>query len=56
MKIVEAKVIVCSPGRNFVALKVTTEDGVYGWYDAQLVGRASRLKHGGVTGLRLRPL
>ena len=30
MKIVDAKVIVCSPGRNFVTLKITTEDGIHG--------------------------
>ena len=39
MRIVEAKVIVCSPGRNFVTLKITTEDGVYGLGDATLNGR-----------------
>jgi mannonate dehydratase len=39
MKIAEAKVIVCSPGRNFVTLKLTTEDGVYGVGDATLNGR-----------------
>src|ERR671934_1568551 len=39
MKIVEAKVIVCSPGRNFVTLKIATEDGVYGLGDATLNGR-----------------
>lgn len=39
MKIVDAKVIVCSPGRNFVTLKVVTEDGVYGIGDATLNGR-----------------
>ncbi len=39
MKIVDAKVVVCSPGRNFVTLKVTTEDGVYGLGDATLNGR-----------------
>ena len=39
MRIVDAKVIVCSPGRNFVTLKVTTEDGVYGLGDATLNGR-----------------
>src|SRR6185436_8199040 len=39
MKIVDAKVIVCSPGRNFVTLKVTTDDGVYGLGDATLNGR-----------------
>ena len=30
MRIVDGKVIVCSPGRNFVTLKLVTEDGVYG--------------------------
>jgi mannonate dehydratase len=39
MKIVDAKVIVCSPGRNFVTLKITTEDGVSGLGDATLNGR-----------------
>src|SRR5438309_12091643 len=39
VKIVDAKVIVCCPGRNFVTLKVTTEDGVYGLGDAILNGR-----------------
>src|SRR5436190_23008631 len=36
MRIIDAKVIVCSPGRNFVTLKVTTEDGIYGLGDATL--------------------
>src|ERR1700684_1346461 len=39
MKIVDAKAIVCCPGRNFVTLKVTTEDGAYGLGDATLNGR-----------------
>src|SRR5260370_42006406 len=39
MKITDAKVIVCSPGRNFVTLKVTTEDGISGLGDATLNGR-----------------
>jgi mannonate dehydratase len=39
MRIVEAKVIVCCPGRNFVTLKLVTEDGVYGLGDATLNGR-----------------
>ena len=39
MKIVDAKVIVCSPGRNFVTLKLVTEDGVSGIGDATLNGR-----------------
>src|SRR6516162_382534 len=39
MKIVDAKVIVCCPGRNFVTLKVITEDGIYGLGDATLNGR-----------------
>ena len=39
MRIVDGKVIVCCPGRNFVVLKLTTEDGVYGMGDATLNGR-----------------
>lgn len=39
MKIVEAKVIVCSPDRNFVTLKLTTESGQTGIGDATLNGR-----------------
>src|SRR5262249_12978261 len=39
MKIVDAKVIVCCPDRNFVTLKLITEDGVYGLGDATLNGR-----------------
>src|ERR1044072_3634145 len=39
MKIVDAKVIVCCPGRNFVTLKLIAEDGVYGLGDATLNGR-----------------
>ena len=39
MRIVDARVIVCSPGRNFVTLKLVTEDGVYGLGDATLNGR-----------------
>jgi mannonate dehydratase len=39
MKIVEARVIVCSPGRNFVTLKITTDAGVSGLGDATLNGR-----------------
>ncbi|CAN5580478.1 D-galactonate dehydratase family protein [soil metagenome] len=39
MKITGAKVIVCSPGRNFVTLKVHTDEGVYGLGDATLNGR-----------------
>src|SRR5579862_721876 len=39
MKIVDAKVIVCSPARNFVTLKITTGDGIYGLGDATLNGR-----------------
>ena len=39
MRIVDAKVIVCCPGRNFVTLKVVTEDGVHGLGDATLNGR-----------------
>jgi mannonate dehydratase len=39
VKIVDGQVIVCSPGRNFVTLKLVTEDGVYGLGDATLNGR-----------------
>lgn len=39
MKITDAKVIVCSPGRNFVTLKIFTDQGVYGLGDATLNGR-----------------
>ena len=39
MKITGAKVIVCSPGRNFVTLKIETDAGVYGLGDATLNGR-----------------
>ena len=39
MKIRGGSVIVCSPGRNFVTLKLETEDGVYGLGDATLNGR-----------------
>ena len=34
-----ADVLVTSPGRNFVTLKITTSDGVVGWGDATLNGR-----------------
>jgi len=39
LKIVDAKVIVCSPDRNFVTLKIVTQDGLYGLGDATLNGR-----------------
>src|SRR5215475_6583366 len=39
MKIVDAKVNICCPGRNFVTVKIVTEDGVYGLGDATLNGR-----------------
>jgi mannonate dehydratase len=39
MKIVDAKAIVCCPGRNFVTVRITTEDGVHGLGDATLNGR-----------------
>lgn len=39
MKIIDAKVIVCSPGRNFVTVKITTESRVYGIGDATVNGR-----------------
>jgi len=39
LRIVDAKVIVTCPGRNFVTLKVVTDDGVTGVGDATLNGR-----------------
>ena len=39
MKIIATKVIVCSPGRNFVTLKIITDEGIYGIGDATLNGR-----------------
>ena len=39
MKITDAKVLVCSPGRNFVTLKIYTDQGIYGLGDATLNGR-----------------
>lgn len=39
MKITDAKVIVSCPGRNFVTLKIVTDEGVYGIGDATLNGR-----------------
>jgi mannonate dehydratase len=39
MKITAARVIVTSPGRNFVTLKIETDQGVHGVGDATLNGR-----------------
>jgi mannonate dehydratase len=39
MVIQDAEVIVCSPGRNFVTLKIKTDEGIYGLGDATLNGR-----------------
>ncbi|HTK03099.1 MAG TPA: D-mannonate dehydratase ManD [Bordetella sp.] len=39
MKITSARVIVCSPGRNFVTLKIETDQGLTGIGDATLNGR-----------------
>jgi mannonate dehydratase len=39
MKIVSARVIVTSPDRNFVTLKIETDEGLYGLGDATLNGR-----------------
>ena len=39
MKITDAKVFVCCPGRNFVTLRIQTEEGVFGLGDATLNGR-----------------
>ncbi|MGA7277165.1 MAG: D-mannonate dehydratase ManD, partial [Desulfocapsaceae bacterium] len=39
MKIIDARVNICSPGRNYVTLILETEDGVTGIGDATLNGR-----------------
>lgn len=39
MKIVDARVIVTCPGRNFVTVKIITDDGLHGVGDATLNGR-----------------
>src|SRR5206468_11883452 len=39
MKISACRVIVCSPGRNFVTLMIETDEGVHGIGDATLNGR-----------------
>lgn len=39
LKITDAKVFVCCPGRNFVTLKIYTDQGIYGLGDATLNGR-----------------
>src|SRR5579862_4845413 len=39
MKITDAKVFITSPGRNFVTLKIYTDQGVYGLGDGTVNGR-----------------
>jgi mannonate dehydratase len=39
MKITNARLIACSPDRNFVTLKIETDEGIYGLGDATLNGR-----------------
>jgi len=39
LKITDAKVLVSCPGRNFVTLKIYTDQGIYGLGDATLNGR-----------------
>src|SRR6195952_122970 len=39
MKITAARLIICSPDRNFVTLKIETDEGIYGIGDATLNGR-----------------
>jgi len=38
-KITRVKVVVTCPGRNYVLVKIETDDGLYGWGDATLNGR-----------------
>lgn len=46
MKIVKAEVFVTCPGRNFVTLKITTEDGITGLGDQELGFKAIRVQCG----------
>src|SRR5437868_3026318 len=39
MKITNCRIIVCCPGRNFVTLKIETDEGITGIGDATLNGR-----------------
>ena len=39
MKITNARLILCSPDRNFVTLRIDTDEGVYGLGDGTLNGR-----------------
>ncbi|HEY0162810.1 MAG TPA: D-mannonate dehydratase ManD [Edaphobacter sp.] len=39
MKITAARLIVCSPDRNFVTLRIETDEGIYGLGDGTLNGR-----------------
>ena len=39
MKITAARLIICSPDRNFVTLRIETDEGVYGLGDGTLNGR-----------------
>lgn len=39
MKITNARLIVCSPDRNFVTLRIETDEGIYGLGDGTLNGR-----------------
>src|SRR6202041_2028750 len=39
MKITAAKLIICSPDRNFVPLRIDTDEAIYGLGDATLNGR-----------------
>ena len=39
MKITHARLIICSPDRNFVTLRIETDEGLYGLGDATLNGR-----------------
>jgi mannonate dehydratase len=39
MKITDTRLIICSPDRNFVTLRIDTDEGIYGLGDATLNGR-----------------
>ncbi len=39
LKINDLKILICCPGRNFVTVKIETDEGIYGLGDATLNGR-----------------
>lgn len=55
-RIVAAEVLVTSPGRNYVTLKISTADGLVGWGDATLNGcelAVDAVRERGFTAIRV---